>query len=101
MEMVNGYACKSCADVALAKQHINPADPKDDVHNPKSPNYGKPEDAQHPGKPATAKSTSAPAVTFGGVLARVDPALAAHQPSATASAVQKPYVAGAAVSITV
>ena len=26
---VNGYSCKNCTDVDLAKKHINPAHPKD------------------------------------------------------------------------
>ena len=29
MEMVNGYRCKDCTDVAYAKKNIDPAHPKD------------------------------------------------------------------------
>ncbi|MFZ4601905.1 MAG: hypothetical protein ACOYM8_05570 [Caulobacterales bacterium] len=30
MQIVNGYVCRDCADVALAKRNIDPAHPKDD-----------------------------------------------------------------------
>lgn len=53
---VNGYACKNCTDVDYAKQHIDPAHPKDGP-------YGV--DA----KTATPSTLSPePAVTFGGAL---------------------------------
>jgi hypothetical protein len=29
MEMINGYQCKTCTDVAYAKKNIDPAHPKD------------------------------------------------------------------------
>jgi len=29
MELVNGYRCKDCTDVAYAKKNIDPAHPKD------------------------------------------------------------------------
>lgn len=29
MEIVNGYVCRDCSDVALAKRNIDPAHPKD------------------------------------------------------------------------
>lgn len=29
MEMVNGYICHNCSDVALAKKGVDPAHPKD------------------------------------------------------------------------
>ena len=29
MEMINGYRCTTCADVAYAKKNIDPAHPKD------------------------------------------------------------------------
>ena len=98
MDVVNGYVCKTCCDVALAKQHINPADPQDDVHNPKSPNYGKPEDPQNPGKPLPPSQT--PAVIFGGVLAKVTAAANASAPTANGSSTQTPYVPGTAVNVT-
>jgi hypothetical protein len=30
MEIVNGYVCRDCADVALAKRNIDPAHPNED-----------------------------------------------------------------------
>ena len=98
MEVINGYVCKTCCDVELAKKHINPADPQDDVHNPKSPNYGKPEDPQHPGKPAPPSQT--PAVTFGGTLLQVQAAAKPGDPAPTVSSTHKPYVPGALTSVT-
>ena len=69
---VNGYSCKNCTDVDLAKQHIDPAHPKDGP-------YGV--DAKdHP------PSAFAPAVTFGGALAGTAQASGAGaQPSAAQS----------------
>lgn len=95
MQIVNGYVCKTSCDVPLAQRNINPADPQDDVHNPKSPNYGKPEDPQHPGKPRPAWETQP--VTFGGSLAKVNGAAGAAE---TGSSTQTPYSPGATVSVT-
>ena len=94
MEVVNGYVCKTCCDVELAKKHINPADPEHDVHNPKSSNYGKAEDPQKPGKPA-----ATPAVTLGGVLAQVTAAAGAEDARAQPSATYRPYAPGARLSV--
>ena len=59
---VNGYSCKNCTDVDLAKQHVDPARPKDGP-------YGV--DAKdHPASPFGPKAQT-PAVTFGGALAGV------------------------------
>ena len=98
MNVVNGYVCKTSCDAVLAQKHINPADPQDDVHNPKSPNCGKPEDPQHPGKPLPPSQT--PAVTFGGALAKVNAATGAASPTVTASSTQTPYVPGSLASVT-
>jgi hypothetical protein len=57
MEIVNGYVCRNCTDVALAKRGVDPAKPKED---PKSPQYD----------PAAAKAGHGPAVTLGGALAK-------------------------------
>jgi hypothetical protein len=100
MEIVHGYVCKTCCDVDLAKKGINPASPQDDVHNPKSPNYGKTEDPQHPGKPKTDGVKASPAVTFGGVFAQVGGAANAGAPSATPSAAYRPYAPGSLTNIT-
>ena len=57
---VNGYACKNCTDVDLAKQHIDPAHPKDGP-------YGV--DAKDHAPAPSGSQTQTPAVTFGGALA--------------------------------
>jgi hypothetical protein len=64
---VNGYSCKNCTDVDYAKQHIDPAHPKDGP-------YG-----------VDAKTQpDAPAVTFGGALAGVSASSSTSaQPTAT------------------
>ena len=98
MQIVNGYVCKTTCDEALAQKNINPADPQDDVHNPKSPNYGKPEDPQNPGKPLPAWEP--PAVTLGGVLAKVSAAAGAGgAPTAGGSSIPAPYVPGALADV--
>ncbi len=97
MQIVNGYVCKTSCDAVLAQKDINPADPQDDVHNPKSPNYGKPEDAKHDGKPATAASPAA--VTLGGMLAKVNGAANAANTGAAPSSTFTPYSPGAVVSV--
>ena len=62
---VNGYSCKNCTDVDYAKQHIDPAHPKDGP-------YG-----------VDAK-TQTPAVSLGGALAGVSAASNANiAPTAT------------------
>jgi hypothetical protein len=97
MQVVNGYVCKTSCDAVLAKQNINPSDPKDDVHNPKSPNYGKTEDAKHDGKPASAASPAA--VTLSGALAKVTGATNAADTGSTPSSTYTPYSPGAVASI--
>ena len=105
MQIVNGYVCKTSCDAVLAQRNINPADPQDDVHNPKSPNYGKPEDPQHPGKPLP--SWESQSVTFGGALAKANAPSNASDPSQVASSVQtaastsstQPYAPGSVVSV--
>lgn len=101
MEIVHGYVCKTSCDVDLAKRGINPADPQDDVHNPKSPNYGKTEDPQHPGKPNTDDVKASPAVTFGGVLTQVNGAADAGAPSAPPASSYRPYTPGAMTNVIV
>ena len=98
MQIVNGFVCKTSCDADLARRRIDPADPQDDIHNPRSPNFGKPEDPQHPGKPRPAWETQAAA--FGGALMRVNGAgdLAEPTPQAAASS-QTPYRPGSVVSV--
>ena len=56
LDIVNGYLCLNCTDVALAKKGINPAKPQD---NPQSPDYN----------PAQAKADRGPAFQLSGALA--------------------------------
>jgi hypothetical protein len=98
MQVVNGYVCQTSCDAVLARRNINPADPQDDVHNPKSPNYGKPEDPQHPGKPLPAWESQA--VTLGGSLARVNGAADASDVTQTPPSTYTPYSPGSVASVT-
>ena len=73
IDIVNGYVCNNCSDVALAKRDINPAHPKD-------------------GPAGQNKSTDPTgidrnrAVTFGGALARnADNSDASSQAAASSS----------------
>ncbi|HZZ30702.1 MAG TPA: hypothetical protein VFE10_01820 [Phenylobacterium sp.] len=73
---VNGYSCKNCTDVDYAKQHIDPAHPKDGP-------YGVDAKDHTPSTPGTKPAVQTPAVTFGGALAGVTPASGpAQQPAA-------------------
>lgn len=51
MEIVNGYVCRNCSDVELAKKGVDPAHPEEAT------------------KAEEAKPERGPAVTFGGALA--------------------------------
>ncbi|HET6970209.1 MAG TPA: hypothetical protein VFH92_03700 [Phenylobacterium sp.] len=85
MEIVNGYVCKTCTDVANAKKGVDPAHPKD------GPNGV---DAKDEARKPDAKGGHGPAVTFGGVLAQsrvqsagaVSPIAPAPSPLATPGA---------------
>ena len=57
MEIVNGYLCRDCSDVDLAKRGVDPSKPKDD---PKNPAYD----------PAKAKADHGPSFQLGGALAK-------------------------------
>lgn len=57
MEIINGYVCRNCTDVELAKRGVDPAHPKDD---PKNPAYD----------PAKAKADHGPAFKLDGALAK-------------------------------
>lgn len=57
---VNGYSCKNCTDVDYAKQNIDPARPKDGPYGVNAKDHG-----------PSPVSVQKPAVTFGGVLARL------------------------------
>jgi|WetSurMetagenome_2_1015567.scaffolds.fasta_scaffold590039_1 hypothetical protein len=57
LEVINGYVCRNCTDVELAKKGVDPAHPKDD---PKNPAYD----------PAKAKADHGPAFKLDGALAK-------------------------------
>jgi hypothetical protein len=75
MEIVNGYVCRNCTDVEMAKKGVDPA---------------KPEEA---GKAEEAKPGRGPAVTFGGSLA------APPELSPTQVAQPVAYVPGSTVTL--
>ena len=63
---VNGYACNNCAQVAEAKQGVNPADPQAGPYGVDATSGS----AQGGASPGTAGAQS-PAVIFGGVLSNL------------------------------
>jgi hypothetical protein len=75
-QIVNGYVCFNCSDVALAQKDINPAHPP---NSPSSQTNGS------SGTPGSSNTQSTPAVTFGGSLSQSQGA-AAVQPSGGAGA---------------
>jgi hypothetical protein len=68
IQVVNGFVCMDCADVALANKDINPA------HPPNSPTA----EAQ---SASSSNGQGPPAVTFGGSLTQLTGANAVQQPS--------------------
>jgi hypothetical protein len=62
IQVVNGYVCQSCSDVALAKKGVNPSHPQDD---PSSPNYNAASAKADKAKEAGVVTAS---VVFGGSL---------------------------------
>ncbi len=79
IQVVNGFVCMDCADVALAKKDIDPA------HPPNSPNA----DPQS-GSSALSSAQGQPAITFGGSLSQLPGANAVQQPGGTAQAQMNP-----------
>lgn len=57
MEIVNGYRCRDCTDVAYAKKNIDPAHPKD---------------GPQPTSQASEPRAFSQAVQFGGALAELN-----------------------------
>jgi hypothetical protein len=89
MEVVNGYPCFNCTDVALAKRNVDPTRPWDDPRNPNASN----DQILHPTLPPRP-----PAVTFGGALSALSSSQAHHgQSNADASA---PSRGGSLVDVT-
>jgi hypothetical protein len=83
VQVVNGFVCMDCADVALAKKDINPA------HPPNSPN-AQPSSDSTAGATGSSNGQSTPAVTFGGSLSQLPGASAVQQPGATSQASLNP-----------
>ena len=81
MQIVNGYLCQTCCDVALAKQGKNPA-------HPNAPAWQSDKTGQ--------VGTNAPAVTFGGALAQANGGASSQAGSQQAGA---PYSPGTVFSL--
>jgi hypothetical protein len=68
IQVVNGYVCLDCADIALAKKDENPAHP--------------PNDPLQSGSQGGASNTqSTPAVSLGGVLSQLSTGASVQQPN--------------------
>ena len=75
MEVVNGYPCKNCTDVELAKKGIDPAKPKDGPNGVYAADKAKDSakaDAANRGVDDKGPGFG-PAVTLSGALANVQP----------------------------
>ncbi len=93
MEIVNGFPCKNCTDVDLAKKGIDPAKPKDGPNGVYAADKAKDADkADKANRGVDDKGPGfGPAVTLSGALANV-------QPTGQAEKTQ-PYQPGSSVSI--
>lgn len=82
MEVVNGYVCKTCTDVANAKKGVDPAHPKDGPNGVYKADRAEARDQAS--KAATAPGAErGPAVTFGGgLIPPVSPAVDAAKTQA-------------------
>jgi len=77
--MVNGYSCKNCTEVDLAKKHIDPAHPKDGPFGiNKTDASGAPVKKPSEAALAGGSGLNTPAVVFGGSLANLQPPPAAN-----------------------
>ena len=79
-QIVNGYVCFNCSQVALAQKGINPADPPAVPGGPQTTSDGSPSSGG-------GAAQNAPAVVFGGSLSQLQGA-ATVQPADASSAVQ-------------
>jgi hypothetical protein len=77
-QIVNGFVCFDCSDVALAKKDVNPAHPPESPNDPASSPNGAPS--------GSSNTQSTPAVSFGGSLSQLSGASAVQQPGATTQA---------------
>lgn len=82
MQIVNGYVCLSCCDVAAAKAGKDPAHPNAPPGSTDKPGQtNKPGQAATSGQPSGSQPSNAnrPAVTFGGALAQTNGSSSAGQ----------------------
>ncbi|HXQ15731.1 MAG TPA: hypothetical protein VN814_14015 [Caulobacteraceae bacterium] len=87
VQIVQGYICFNCADVALAQKGENPAHPPGSISNP----TGNTPNGPYPLNGAKAVDSSS-AVVFGGALAGKTPTAPSQSPPA--------YQPGAELSVT-
>ena len=74
MEVVNGYACKTCTDVEYAKKGVDPARPKDGPNGAYAADRAEDsERSKDSAKAADGPAERGAAVTFSGALANVTP----------------------------
>ena len=84
VQIVKGYVCFDCADVALAQKDINPAHPPG---SPSNPTVSTPNGLDNPNSPAgTSGARSPSAVVFGGALAGLQAATSSANPSTQTTA---------------
>ncbi len=97
MQIVNGYVCQTCSDVALAKKGEDPAHPSADptkagkTDKPGQTGQTNTSDASDPTSATQSSNASRPAVTFGGSLASVNSVPFAPPSNGSSSA---PYSGG-------
>jgi hypothetical protein len=80
---VNGFTCKNCTDVDMAKKHIDPSHPKDGPFGINADPSKHPLDVRK-AEAARKAAPHGPAVHFGGALAGLDPAAAPQAYASTA-----------------
>ena len=81
-QVINGFVCFNCADVALAKKDINPAHPPGSPSNPTGATGANPSQTSNGSPPSQGTSPGAtPSVTFGGTLAQLNGQPPPTQPS--------------------
>jgi hypothetical protein len=102
MQIVNGYPCQTCSDVALAKKDIDPANPTGDPNKAQSASKAdvfdksaQPGQSNSPDVIGSNFNTRA-AVTFGGVLAS-----SGTQSPDFAAGQNQTYSAGSVLSVSV
>lgn len=94
MQIVNGYVCQTCCDVALAKKGKDPAHPNADpskagkADKPGQPGSSSPTGSADQTQGVQSSNAARPAVTFGGALAWVNGVDSTAQPTQPPSPTQ-------------